>query len=199
MTNTLEGIILNKENRAENFISFTLFSKDIGICYAMIKMSKSKHIPLPDLFNEISIEANKANSSNTYFIKSINNIDCINNFTKNYKAFIEATKLAQCLIKNAPHLEDFTSPYQDFTQALKAYINAKDPRIINIKWLYKLSKREGYPIKEDFATKLPLPLQNPFVNIIKLPSNSCEINNNDLDYIYNNLSIWINNQTDIIY
>ncbi len=199
LTENIEAIVLNKENRAENYLSFTLFSKDLGICYAMIKVSRNKNNPLPDFFNEISVECNKGNFGNNYFIKSINSIESLNNFHKNYKGLLECTKLAQCLIRNASHLEDFSPAYKDFVLALKAYITATDPRLVNIKWLYKFARNEGYPIKEDFAQNLSAQYQEIFVQIINTPSSQCNIAKEDIGFIYDKLSHWLNYNTDIIY
>lgn len=165
----------------------------------MIKISKGKNTPLPDFFNFVSLECNKGSFSKNFFIKSINSIECLNNFSKNYKGLIECTKLAQFITKNSSHLEDIASPYEDFLLALKAYISAKDPRFVNIKYLYKFCRREGFPIKEDFASNLPPKLQDCFVNIINTPSDSCEVDSQDLEVIYKKLSLWLSFSCDIIY
>ncbi len=184
--------------RAENFMMFTVLSKELGLTYALKKISAKKQTFLPDYFDIISATLSAKSKNSPFFIESFDITKKLCGKPTSYNSLFAMGKIAKTIIKNAPFLEDCSRIYKTFSAAITAYENTDVPEIVNIKWLYDFAKSEGYPVKEDFLSTLPDSDYESFVDIVKTPVLKCAANKDCAKHILKLFETWVSLKTDIV-
>lgn len=193
-----ECIVLDKELRAENFMMFTVLSKELGLTYALKRVSSKKQTFLPDYFDIISAKLSAKSKNSPFFIESFEISEKLCENSANYNSLVAMGKIVRVIIKNAPFLEDCSRIYKTFSLAVKSYKNTNTPEIVNIKWLYDFAKSEGYPVREDFLNTLPDLDYNNFLEIVKTPVLSCAVDKDSAKHLLKLFETWVSLKTDIV-
>ena len=93
-----ECIVLDKELRAENFMMFTVLSKELGLTYALKRVSPKKHTFLPDYFDIISAKLSAKSKNSPFFIESFEISEKLCENSANYNSLVAIGKIARVII-----------------------------------------------------------------------------------------------------
>ena len=164
----------------------------------MKRLSNSKTSPLPDLFDDIDGFTYISSEQSPKFLHDFQIIKRRLNLIKRYDAFQIASEIADKIIKNARNIEDIPRLYFYTHKAIDALDSLLSPQAVRIKFLYALTKQEGYPVIEDFYENLSKPMQQLFAYIVKTPTKDMPEIDSRAEAIADKFVDWIKFNTDII-
>ena len=197
MSEAITGIVLQKEFRGESGILFKVFSKVDGIVALYKRVSQKKAASLPDYFDEVCFEVQKAKSGNMLFASEYDILVRRTELAKRYEAYECAAKLALCCARNGAYLENFEPLYESFEAALNALISGADAAVCELKFMYLFARNEGYAIREDFFANLDNESRGIFKQILLSPSKALDLPASDARGLLDAMLAWIAENTDI--
>ena len=162
-------IVLDRQTRGEKHLLLACLSQSLGLIYIMKRLSNSKTSPLPDLFDDID------------------------GFT-----YISSEQSPKFLHDYDRNIEDIPRLYFYAHKAIDALDSLLSPQAVRIKFLYALTKQEGYPVIEDFYENLSKPMQQLFAYIVKTPTKDMPEIDSRAEAIADKFVDWIKFNTDII-
>ena len=191
-------IVLERQTRGEKHLLLACLSQSLGLMYIMKRLSNSKTSPLPDLFDDIDGFTYISSEQSPKFLHDFQIIKRRLNLIKRYDAFQIASEIADKIIKNARNIEDIPRLYFYAHKAIDALDSLLSPQAVRIKFLYALTKQEGYPVIEDFYENLSKPMQQLFAYIVKTPTKDMPEIDSRAEAIADKFVDWIKFNTDII-
>lgn len=198
MPDALTGIVLQKELRGESGVLFKIFSKSEGIVALYKRVSQKRAASLPDYFDEVCFEVQKAKSGNMLFASECEILARRTELAKNYEAYECAAKLALCCANNGLYLENFERLYNNFEAALNALICGADAAVCELKFMYLFARDEGYAIKEDFFANLDPEGRSLFRQILLSPAKDSCAFASGARVLLGEMLTWISTNTDIL-
>lgn len=145
-----KGLVLGRSESGEHHWRLEIFSPEEGAVQALARRS-SKSRPratIPDLFEAVVVELEKASRGKVYFVKEAQAEAPFAAIARDYHAFLEAGSFTRTVWKNLVHAESFAEPYALTARALAAFARGIRPEVTHFKSLYLLARLEGYPVKE---------------------------------------------------
>jgi len=175
------GIILGSEPRGEKFVNHSLLTTDQGIVNLLARRSKKpgRQVAI-DLFDEGEFRFERKPDSRSAFLREAQILRKHAQIARSYKAFKAAARLARLIRANPIPIENQEQIYSLLTRGLVAWETNKDPDAALLKCLYLYCRYEGYPIKEEWAMKLPDDEYNRLAKILNQPLESHQHDNDDL-------------------
>ena len=198
MFESVTGIVLQKEFRGECGVLFKVFSKAEGIVALYKRVSQKKAASLPDYFDEVHFDVQRAKNGNMLFASEYEILVRRTELAKRYEAYECAAKLALCCARNGAYLENFERLYKCFEAALNALISGADPAVCELKFMYLFARDEGYAIKEDFFANLDAEGRNLFKQILLSPAKDSDAFASGSRLLLVEMLTWISLNTDIL-
>lgn len=157
------AIALGHEPRGETYIAYRLLSSERGALTGLVRRSsKANAQPNIDLFDEGEFRIEIKPGSFSGFIKDAQIQRKRPLLARNYEAFEAAARLAKIILANPAHDENLIEIFELLNKGLDAWETRSNPHATYLKCLYLYCRQEGYPIKEEWAKRLP-PAEKSFV------------------------------------
>ncbi|MBE6413784.1 MAG: hypothetical protein E7035_04435 [Verrucomicrobiaceae bacterium] len=199
--NDISAIIIDKENRGEASIMLTAFSAEEGLVFLFKRMSAKKTSIVPDLFDEIVCQTKPPESSKNTPIHFLQNFDVLKHRTgiaTSYEKLCVSAEIAKIIKINGENIDEKQSLFNLLTKTFDAIESTQNLKAVQIKFLYLLTKEQGYAIKEDFFQSLSSDDKTTFTYILKNPAQNLHDYIQQAENIYIKLKRWIQTNTDII-
>src|SRR5690625_2858709 len=145
-----DGILLSKTESGEHGLLLTVLTNDHGLLRAFKRISKRSRIPPPDLFDEVSLQLNRAKTSDFWFVGEYIVQKRRSKIGKNYHAFLFACRYALLLTKNLFDSTESRFWIEQLRKTLDAWETGRDPEIIYFKALYLFAFHHGIPVRQDW-------------------------------------------------
>ena len=157
------AIALGHEPRGETYTAYRLLSIERGTVTGLIRRSKKPNAQLNiDLFDEGEFRIDLKPGSFSGFIKDVQIERKRTQLARNYDAFKAAARFANLIVSNPAHDENIIGIFELLNKGLNAWENNSNPHATYFKCLYLYCRQEGYPVKEEWAQRLPKK-EKPFV------------------------------------
>ncbi|MSU50010.1 MAG: hypothetical protein EXS37_13150 [Opitutus sp.] len=151
-----DGFILLKRPPTDTFQSFTVFSAEHGTLLAMQRVAKKSagtSVAL-DLFDEVSLMLESSNQGRSWFIKEVRLITRHPDLGRSYDVLRFASEFASLIARNPVHEESRGAVADLLRTALAAFATGVRPDAGYFKSLYRFSRDEGYPLKQEWFPTL---------------------------------------------
>ncbi|MFL3659130.1 MAG: hypothetical protein ACJ07L_13905 [Opitutales bacterium] len=157
------AIALGHEPRGETYTAYRLLSIERGTVTGLIRRSKKPNAQLNiDLFDEGEFRIDLKPGSFSGFIKDAQIERKRTQLARNYDAFKAAARFANLIVSNPAYDENIIGIFELLNKGLNAWENNSNPHATYFKCLYLYCRQEGYPVKEEWAQRLPKK-EKPFV------------------------------------
>ncbi len=199
--NDISAIIVDRQNRGETSIMLTAFSAEEGLIYLFKRMSAKKTSLVPDLFDEINCQTKPPEASKSTSIHFLQSFDILKQrmgISTSYDKLCVSSEIAQIIKANGENIEERKSLFDLLKKTFDAIENSQNLKAIQIKFLYLLTKEQGYAIKEDFFQSLSNNDKTTFAYILKTPAQLLTEYIQQTENLYVMLKRWIQTNTDII-
>ena len=189
------GIILGSEPSGEKFVNHSLLTTDQGIVNLLARRSNKpgRQVAI-DLFDEGEFRFERKPDSRSAFLKEAQILRKHAQIARSYKAFQAAARLARLIRANPIPIESQEQIYGLLTRGLEAWETNKDPDATLLKCLYLYCRYEGYPIKEEWAMRLP---DDDYTRLAKVLNQPLESHQNDNDDLIASLETYLERYTHI--
>lgn len=189
------GIILGSEPSGEKFVNHSLFTTDQGIVNLLARRSNKpgRQVAI-DLFDEGEFRFERKPDSRSAFLKEAQILRKHAQIARSYRAFQAAARLARLIRANPIPIENQEQIYGLLTRGLEAWETNKDPDAALLKCLYLYCRYEGYPIKEEWAMRLP---DDDYTRLAKVLNQPLESHQNDNDDLIASLETYLERYTHI--
>ncbi len=176
-----QGIILGSEPSGEKFVIHSLLTTDQGIISLLARRSNKpgRQVGI-DLFDEGEFRFERRPDSRYAFLKETQILRKHAHIAHRYKAFQAAARFARLIRANPIPIENQEQIYTLLKRGLEAWETHKDPDAALLKCLYLYCRNEGYPIREEWAMRLPSTEYSRLAKILNQPLESSQYDNNDL-------------------
>ena len=193
-----EAVVIGRENRGESFIAYRLMSLKAGLIWALLRRSKKPNAGIAvDLFDEGEFHLERKPGSATGFIKDAKITRRRTKLSRNYSAFLAASKFANLLASNPVHEENALLSMKLLHQGLSAWEDGASPSATYLKCLYLYCRQEGYPVKEEWAQCLPPEERSAVVRTLNRPLAELADNSDVLNPAIQSLETYIRRHTHI--
>jgi hypothetical protein len=152
-----DAIVLLKRPPADSFQTFSVFSAEHGPLLALQRVAKkagSTSAPL-DLFDEVALMLESSNQGRTWFIKEARVTTRHLEIGRSYESLRCASALAALVARNPGDEASRAAVAELLRMAFTAFGAGVRPDIVYFKSLYRFSRDEGYPLKEQWFPTLP--------------------------------------------
>ena len=197
----ISAIILDKENRGESSVMLTAFSSEKGLMYLFKRMSGKKTSLIPDLFDEITCKIRQPDFTGNIpvtFLQSFEIIKHRQGISTSYNKLCSASDISLIVKHNGENINETHSLYSLLSKTFEGIEKTKNMPAVQIKFLYLLTKEQGYAIKEDFFQSLSNDDKTTFAHILKTPSQNLDEHIYQAEKLNEMLKRWIQENTDII-
>jgi len=164
------GIILGSSPSGEKFIAHTLLTNDQGIINLLARRTTKpgKQVPI-DLFDEGDFRFERKPESRTGFLKEAQIIRKRDKIASSHRAFQAAARMARLIRANPVPIESQDQIYNLLKRGLQAWESQNNPEAALLKCLYLYCRYEGYPVKEEWAMRLPNAEYSQLAQILNQP------------------------------
>lgn len=165
-------------------MTHALLTTDQGILNLLARRSNKpgKQVAI-DLFDEGDFRFERKPESQSTFLKEVQILRKHDKIAHNYDAFKASARLARLIRANPIPIENQDQIYDLLKRGLEAWESGKDPDAALLKCLYLYCRYEGYPIKEEWAMRLPNEEYSRLAQILNQPLGTAQSRtskNNDL-------------------
>lgn len=171
-TPRIEGLVIGREPAGERHLRLTVFDPERGptrCLYKPVARSRAATVT-PDLFDtaELLIDQPKAGES-ARFVREYRLVERIAGLGTDYTRLTFACRWANLLSKNPHPPESWATVYTLAGDALRAIADKPRPDAAYFKAVWKLTRDEGLPVKEDFFPKLRPGEQEIVLHLLNRP------------------------------
>lgn len=192
------GVVLSRENRGESFIAYRLISPELGLLTGMLRRSRKPNSNIAiDLFDEGEFRIEQKSGALSGFVKDAKIFRRRSKLSRHYTNFVVASNFATLLASNPIHEENASFLVELLSKSLDAWENSVQPYAIQLKCLYLYCRQEGYPIKEDWAQRLPEEERSIVVRTLNQPLNANTENEDALKRAILSLETYMQRHTHI--
>jgi hypothetical protein len=152
-----DAIVLLKRPAADSFQTFSVFSAEHGPLLVLQRVSKkagASSVPL-DLFDEVALMLESSNQGRTWFIKEARITTRHLEIGRSYESLSCASALAALVARNPGDEASRAVVAELLRVAFAAFGAGVRPDIVYFKSLYRFSRDEGYPLKQQWFPTLP--------------------------------------------
>ena len=169
----LEGLVLRREPAGERHLRLTLLDAEHGAVMLLHKPAAKSGAPTvtPDLFDdaEVFTDTPRGGASASRFIREYRLIRRRTGLARDFNRLEIASRLAHLLAAN-PHPSDSGKNLLDLSRtAFDALESRPAPEATALKFLWKLARDEGWPVREHWERRLPRGLAESLRRILTSP------------------------------
>lgn len=184
-------IILDKLQIGEDLLKLSCIQEE-GFCTVFLKKGLKRALGF-DLFDSVEISTS-VNKQNAPFIREVQLLKSRRSISADYEAFQAACDIASFINKNASWMDENGERYQLVGNSLDALLGGKHCAIIYLKFLFKLSDMEGYPVRQEWFNSLSNKSLAKSILVNPTPIH-CEVGDL-LDELRYSLNYWLKSSTD---
>ncbi len=196
--NVENATVLRMEERGERSVYMAVLCPRNGVVDISKRISSTGKTRLPDLFDDISANLDSAKMGSLKFMGDFETTSKRTGIGNSYEALRHASSIALCSMKNGRNLDSPEFLSRTLKMALDSIENFHAPACAHLKFLYLLSKNEGYAIREDFYRNLSPNEQKIFSFLIKTPVAKLEAFESSAKVFLDSIESWISANTDLI-
>lgn len=164
------AISLGSEPRGDTYLAHKLLTLQQGSLTALVRRStKPGKQPAIDLFDEGDFRIEIKPGSYSGFLKDAQITRERRKLAQRFEAFEAAARIANVILSNPAHNDNIDEVYELLTKGLDSWENGMDPHATYFKCLYVYCRHEGYPVKEEWAARMPKPDFRFVANILNQP------------------------------
>lgn len=192
------AISLGSEPRGDKYLAHRLYTQHQGPLTALVRRSTKpeKQIPI-DLFDEGEFRIELKPGSYSGFLKDAQITRKRRKLAERYEAFEMAARLANVLLSNPVSGDSIDDSFDILTKGLDSWENGLNPQATYLKCLYLYCRQEGYPVKEEWAARMPEPERLSATRILNLPLKDLRPDKDELKNAIENLEIYMDHHTHI--
>jgi len=194
-----QATVVHRTTGGDNWVRLQCFSPDHGRLDCLVRITKRSTAvtPVLDLFDEAQMTLESRNERRTWFIKEARVIHRRSGLGRSYEALRHACRFAAIIQKN-PGPEESRLPVYDLLQrALEAWETGVRPDIVYFKSLYQLARDEGYPVAQEWRSRLPQDTRVLVALILSEPVAGQSTNAAGLADMTQNLEDYLRHHTEI--
>jgi recombinational DNA repair protein (RecF pathway) len=193
------GICVDRQPHGEHFFKLALLTADNGLLYCLRRVSRKQATSgLPDLFDDLSCNLECKGADGPCFVREDRVEKRRSGIAGGYRRLKGASLLATLSLKNARHIERLDSFYELVRTGLDAIDAGHSPEAVLLKALYRLTRDEGYPIREDWHKRLSEKAQTVATYTLKTPLKHISIDEQVIRDLRRSLEGWMIDETDFL-
>lgn len=190
--------VLDKSLMGESTLHIRVLCESRGLALLLKRVSASRASLVPDLFDDISFEAERAKMGGLLFLRSHEILKSRSRLAEDYEAFSGAARISGIVLKNAAHMADCSRLSRRLRAALDSLSDKNPPPIVTMKFLYLMVRDEGYAVHQDFFPKLPEAKRNLFAAALRTPSSQMREFSSRIESLLESFERWTVLNTDIL-
>lgn len=193
-----QALSLGSEPRGDRFVAHQLYTRHQGPLTLLSRRSSKpdKRISI-DLFDEGEVRFELKPGSHTGFLKETQIHRKRRKLSERYEAFEAASRLANIVLSNPVPDESIDDLFELLTKGLNSWENGMDPQATYLKCLYVYCRKEGCPVKEEWAARLPPVIRSLAAQVLNHPLQDLQVDAHDLKTLVANLEAYIQQHTHI--
>lgn len=194
-----EAIVLKLTPSGERFTQVDLLSPQFGLC-RLLKRNRSKTGGFAiDLFDqgEAQVDHKPSESVNRGFLTDFTVSKKRSGLGKSYRLLQAASWMSGMLLRNPMHEETCEDLYRLAEKAFDALDLNSSPHAVMLKTLYVFARDEGYPVLEDWASKLPSQLARTVATLLNTPLAEINLEQESQRAAFDSLAQYVEHHTHI--
>jgi len=153
------AIVLQKRPPSDRFQTLRVFSAEQGLLTVLQRMTTRRSAGaginhLLDLFDEAELELESRNQGQTWFVREARLRNRAGDLGRNYETLRQASDLAGLVTRHPGPAESHPLVAELLRAAFAAFRDTDRPDIVYFKSLFRFSRDEGYPVREDWLERL---------------------------------------------
>ncbi len=168
-----EGLVLRRDPAGERHLRLTLLDPGHGVVALLYRpqVKSGAAMVTPDLFDDAEIfpDTPRGAGGRMPFVKEYRLLRRRSGIAKHYARLDLACRLASLLADNPHPPESWPALHALACTALDALVSRPAPEVTLLKFLWKLARDEGWPVREHWAASLPEPLANALHALLTAP------------------------------
>ncbi|MBK1879800.1 hypothetical protein [Pelagicoccus mobilis] len=194
-----QAIVLKQTPSGERFTQIHLLSVDLGL-FSVLKRNRSKANGFTiDLFDqgEAHIDHKPGETANRGFLTDFVVSKKRSGLGKSYRSLQAASWLSGLLLRNPMHEESNEDLFHLAERAFDALSDGRPPHAVMLKTLYVFARDEGYPVLEDWASKLGPQIAGSVATLLNTPLAQIQLERETQQNAYASLAHYIEHHTHI--
>jgi len=193
-----QALSLGSEPRGDRFIAHRLYTRAQGPLVLLSRQSSKpdKRISV-DLFDEGEFRFELKPGSHTGFLKEARVTRKRIGLSQRYQAFEAASRLANIVLANPVPDESIEDLFDLLTKGLDSWESGMNPQATYLKCLYVYCRKEGCPVKEEWAARLPPAARSFAAKILNQPLHHLESDSTAMRNVVDSLETYIQHHTHI--
>jgi len=198
-TRELTGTLILRESTGESFERLQLLSPEEGIQFCLYRRPKRLNTQSrPDLFDELELFVEQKDGEKGQFVKELKVNHRRRGIGKSFAALQSACDFATLLQKNHPDEIASAEVHQLLTEALLAWEQGKRADVVYFKTLFRYTRLEGYPVKQDWFERLKAFERREVAPLVNLPSHEVPLDKDQVRHWIEKLHHYVEHYTDLL-
>lgn len=192
------AISLGSELRGDTYLAHRLYTRHQGPLTVLVRRSSKPGKQLAiDLFDEGEFRFELKPGSYNGFLKDAQITRQRRKLAERYEAFEMAARLANVMLSNPVSTESIDDSFELLTKGLDSWENGMNPRATYLKCLYLYCRQEGYPVKEEWAARMPESERTFITKVLNQPLKSLQSEAAELKEAIESLELYMEHHTHI--
>lgn len=194
-----DAIVLKLTPTGERFTQVNLLTSQHGL-FSLLKRNQNKANAFSiDLFDqgEAHIDNKPGENANQGFLNDFHVSKKRSGLGKNYRLLQAASWMSGLLLANPIHEETTEDLLRLAERAFDALNDGRPPQAVMLKTLYVFARDEGYPILEDWASKLSPQIASKVATLLKTPLAEIQLDEASQKSAFASLAHYVEHHTHI--
>jgi len=151
--------VLHRSISGDHWVRLQCLAVDHGRLDCLVRNSKrsSPNAPVLDLFDDVQLTLESRNEGRTWFIKEATVLHRRSGLGRSYEGLRHASRFATIIRDNPGPVESRLPVYELLHRSLDAWETGIRPDVVYLKSVYLLARDEGYPVAQEWRTRLAPP------------------------------------------
>lgn len=192
------AISLGSELRGDNYLAHRLYTRQQGPLTVLVRRSSKpqKQIAI-DLFDEGEFRFELKPGRQTGFLKDAQIARKRRKLAENYEAFEMAARFANVILSNPVSSESIDDSFELLTKGLDSWEAGMNSQATYLKCLYLYCRQEGYPVKEEWAARMPHADRSLTARVLNHPLRDLQSDSIELKNVFESLELYMEHHTHI--
>ncbi len=192
------ALSLGSEPRGDNYLAHRLYTRHQGPLTVLVRRSSNpqKQIAI-DLFDEGDFRFELKPGSHTGFLKDTQIARKRRKLAERYDAFEMAARFANVILSNPVSSESIDDTFELLTKGLDSWEDGMNAQAVYLKCLYLYCRQEGYPVKEEWAARMPQAERELTTRALNQPLRDLQSETIELKSVFESLEHYVEHHTHI--